>query len=257
MSDTCIILMSNKPYLEKAKRTIRQIREIGKYKDDIVLLIGNDLKNDNLIIDNVIIKYFPDIDRSAIIDILKNKSVSFDGREFNKPFQWHKVHVFDMYFKKWKKCLYIDAGMYIFNPINKIINLNCENKIVAHSDAYPTFEWKLRIQFNETQFPVLYNELCTNYNLDIDYFQSGILLYDTNIIEENTKNDLLELSNKYINSRTNDQGIMNIYFICIKKIWQPIDIKDEETYYYDYWERGNLKYYDYIMLKYPKTIYYK
>lgn len=253
MSDNCIILMCNKPYLNKAKNTILQLRDVGKYQDDIVLLIGDDLKDINLSIDNVIIKYFPDIDRSSIIEILKYKPISFDGREFNKPFQWHKVHIFDTYFKKWKKCLYVDAGMHIFNPIDKILNLNCQNKLIAHSDSYPTFEWKLKIQFDDKQFPELYNELYSTYNLEIDYFQSGILLYDTNIIEENTKNELLKLSNKYINSRTNEQGIMNIYFNCIKKVWTPANIKDDEIHYYDYWERNNLKYSDYIMLKYPRT----
>lgn len=254
MSDNCIILMCNKLYLDKAKNTINQIRNIGKYQDDIVLLIGDDLKDENINIDNVIIKYFPDIDRSAIIEILKYKPITSDGREFIKPFQWHKIHIFDTYFKRWKKCMYIDAGMHIFNPIDKIINLDCTNKLLAHSDAYPTFEWKLKLQFNENQFPDLYNELYSKYDLEIDYFQSGILLYDTNIIEENTKDDLLELSNKYINSRTNEQGIMNLYFNCIRKVWKPIKVKDEQIHYYDYWERNNLRYSDYIMLKYPRTL---
>ena len=253
MTDNCIILMCNKSYLIKAKNTINQIREVGKYEDDIVLLIGNDLKDEKLSIDNVIIKYFPDIDRRSINEILRYKPVSLDGREFSKSFQWHKIHIFDIYFKQWKKCLYMDAGMHIFNPIDKIVDLDCKNKLLAHSDAYPVFEWKLKIQFDDKQFPELYEELYSNYNLEIDYFQSGILLYDTNIIEDNTTEELLKLSNKYINSKANEQGIMNIYFNCIKQIWEPIKIKDEDQYYYDYWERGNLKCTDYIMLKYPKT----
>ena len=48
MTDNCIILMCNKPYLEKAKQTIKEIRDIGKYQDDIVLMIGNDLKDENM-----------------------------------------------------------------------------------------------------------------------------------------------------------------------------------------------------------------
>lgn len=252
MSDNCVILMCNKLYLEKAKNTINQLIEIGKYQDDIILLIGNDLKDDNISIDNVIVKYFSDIDRTAIVEILRKKPIA-DGREINKVFQWHKVHIFDTYFKQWKKCCYIDAGMHIFNPIDKIMDLDCQNKLIAHSDAYPTFEWKLKLQFDNKQFPELYNELYSTYDLEIDYFQSGILLYDTNIINDNTKNNILELSNKYINSRTNEQGIINLYFNCIKKIWKPIIIKDNEIYYYDYWERNNLKCTDYIMLKYPRT----
>jgi len=253
MTDNCVILMCNRPYLEKAKNTIQQLRTVGEYKDNIVLLIGDDLKDQIIIIDGVIVKYFPDIDRTNIVNVLKTKPIS-DGREISKVFQWHKVHIFDTYFKQWKKCLYIDAGMHIFNSIERIINLDCNYKLIAHSDAYPTFEWKLQVQFDSSQFPDLYNELYSKYDLEIDYFQSGILLYDTNIIKKYTKSEILMLSDKYINSRTNEQGIMNLYFNCINKIWQPIVIKDEDYYYYDYWERNNLNCNNYIMLKYPKTI---
>jgi hypothetical protein len=244
--------MCDRLYLEKAKNTIKELREIGKYQDDVVLIIGDDLKNEDIVIDNVIIKHFPNIDRRSIVDILRKKPI-FDGREVNKIFQWHKIHVFDVYFKQWKKCLYIDSGMHIFNPIYKIIDLDCTNKLIAHSDAYPTYEWRLNFQFDYIQFPELFKELSSTYNLEIDYFQSTFLLYDTNIIDDDTKNNLLELANKFINSKTNEQGIMNIYFNCTKKIWEPSRIKDEETYYYDFFERNNLRCTNYIMLKYPKT----
>jgi len=244
--------MTNKPYLNKTKNTISEIRQIGQYTDDIVLLIGDDLINDNIIIEGVIIKHFPTIDRNDIIEILRQKPIS-DGREINKVFQWHKIHIFDTYFKQWDKCLYIDAGMHIFKSIDKILDLDCTNKILAHSDAYPTYDWNLTIQFDSIQFPELYKELCLKYDMTVDYFQSGVLLYDTNIIEDNTKYDLIDLSNKYINSKTNEQGIMNIYFNCIKNIWEQITIKDNDTHYYDYWERFNLTRNDYIMLKYPRT----
>jgi hypothetical protein len=144
--------------------------------------------------------------------------------------------------------------MKIFKPIDKIVSLNCTDKILAHSDAYPFYEWKLNIQFDSIYFPELFNELNEKYDLNRDYFQSGILLYDTKIITDNTKSDLIELSYKYINSKTNEQGILNIYFNCIKNIWKQVQIKDDETYYYDYWERDNLKYNNYIMLKYPRTM---
>lgn len=256
MKNICIILVTNKAYIKKAKVTLNRIRKVGNYKGDVVFLIGNDLKDEikthNIEKKNTFVKYFPDIDRGGIVEELKKKPTG-DGREINKIFQWHKLHCFDIYFKKWKKCFYIDVGMYIFKSIDKILNLDCENKLIAHSDAYPTYERKLKSQFDSKQFPDLYKELYDKYDLESDYFQSGIMLYDTKLIVEQTKNNLLELSNKYINSITNEQGILNIYFNCIKKVWEPIVIKDEQTHYYDYWERFNLKWNNYIMLKYPRT----
>jgi hypothetical protein len=256
MKNECIILVFNKNYLEKANDMILNIRNIGKYYDDIVCIVSDDLKNcDNIIYknsDNVIIKKFDEIDRSNEINILKNNRIG-DGREINKTIQWHKLYCFHKYFKEnYKKCLYIDVGMHIFKPLEKIFNIECDNNLLAHSDAYPTFKWKLNIQFNSEIFPEQYIELSKKYDLNVDYFQSGIMLFNTSIINDDTFDNLIDLSKKYIISKTNEQGILNIYFNCIHKQWKQLPIKDNDTYYYDYWERFNLSKNDYIMLKYPK-----
>jgi hypothetical protein len=61
------------------------------------------------------------------------------------------------------------------------------------------------------------------------------------------------LAYRYVNCKTNDQGIMNLYFGCMKHQWKQFPIKDEDTYYYDFYERDNLMKTDYIMVKYPQT----
>jgi hypothetical protein len=252
--DFCFVTLSNEPYLDRAHQTIQELRENGKYDGEIVVIIGDDLKDridyDD---DKVIIKYFPTIDRTASLEKIANSRIS-DGREFAKIFQWQKTYCFHEYFKNWNKCCFIDAGMRIIKPVDKIINLNCENKLLAHSDSYPTYERILSCQFDSLYFSELFDELKANYDLDIDYFQSTIMLYDTNIIKDNTFNTLIELSNKYYNTKTNEQAIFNLYFTCYKKVWEQLKIKDEETYYYDFFERDSQTYKNYIMLKYPKTL---
>jgi hypothetical protein len=143
--------------------------------------------------------------------------------------------------------------MSILKPLDKIINLNCEGKFLAHSDAYPTYEWKLQIQFDNKVFANEYDELIKTYDLNVDYFQSTMFMFDTKIINDDTYDKLVELSNKYPNSKTNDQGIMNLYFLCIRNIWEQITIKDDETFYYDFSERNGLNKNNYIILKYPQT----
>lgn len=85
--------------------------------------------------------------------------------------------------------------------------------------------------------------------LNIDFFQSGILLFDTNIIKHNTFVELVKLSEEYFISKTNEQGIMNLYFNSKLKIWKQIQVKDDTTFFYDMWERPKYKKHDYIMLK--------
>ena len=50
-------------------------------------------------------------------------------------------------------------------------------------------------------------------------------------------------------SKTNDQGIIAIYFTNIKPIWEQIQIEDESAWFYDYELRSNKRNKPHIMLK--------
>jgi hypothetical protein len=248
MKDSCIILVFNKHHLDKAKETIRQIRNIGQYKDDIVCLAGNDIHCDTDYYreGNLVYKHFEEIERKFIY----KEPITTDQRETRKTIQWHKMYCFHTWFREnYSKCLYIDVGMQIYKPIDKILNLDCTNKLLAHSDAYPTYQRKLHTQFDSKVFPELYKELSKNYNLNVDYFMSTLMLFDTSIIKDDTFDKLVELSNKYVNATCNEQSIMNLYFM---NQWNQIQIKDKKTYYFDWCERYGLNKSSYIMLKYPK-----
>jgi len=265
MKDFCIILVFDKKFLRKSYITIKQIRGIGRYKGDIVCVISDDLKNRInwlRIDDRVIIKHFPEIDRSKITDDPSKHPVEADKKEIvrvcfpmkAKMIHYHKFYVFHKWFRdNYKKCFYMDTGTQIFKPLDKIINRDCAGKLLAHSDAYPLYEDTLTCQFDREVFPDLYKELDDVYNLNIDHFQSTVMLYDTSIIQDDTFDDLWELANHYVNCKTNDQGILNLYFSCFLDVWEQIPIKDGETYYYDWREREGLTRKDYIMLKYPQT----
>lgn len=274
MEKICIVLMTNNIEIYKVNtlRTIEELRTIGKYLDDIVLMYGDDLiemqeiqeiqetqetlethkiefKNQLKSL-GVELKYFPTIDRTRFIEMFKIKPfVLGDGREITKTFQFHKFYLFDKYFKQWDKIFYIDVGMHIFKPIDKIIGLDCKNKLLAHSDAYPYFKSKLNSQFETQSYPEVYSKLKSNFKLNVDFFQSTILLFDTNIINSNTFCELVDLSEEYFISKTNEQGILNLYFNSKLKIWKQIQVKDNTTYFYDFWERVARKKQDYIMLK--------
>lgn len=253
MTDTCIITFCDRPYLNKAQETISKVRTVGGYTGDVVVMVGDDLKDLKSSDPKIIIKYFPTIDRTQALKRLNGISTS-DGREFYKPFQWHKVYGFHPYFKQWKRCWIIDAGMHIFKPLNKILDLPWEGKLLAHSDAYPTYERKLFDCFDRDRFPDLYEELASKYDMNVDYFQCTTLLYDTALIDDTIVPRLIDFSQKYVNTRSNEQPFVNLIFTCEKKAWQQLKVGDDETFYYDFFERGNHKHSDYIMLKYPKTL---
>ena len=92
-----------------------------------------------------------------------------------------------------------------------------------------------------------FTKLNNSFNLNIDYFQTTIMLYDTSIIENTTYTNLLNLLLEYPISITNDQGIIALYFTNIKPLFKQIKTHNENTHFYDYLSRARNN--KYIMLK--------
>ena len=256
--------MFDKKFLNKSWETIKQIRTIGKYDGDIVCIIADNLASCQYLLykdDRVYIKHFKQYGTSPILKDSRKLPPTAEQREvvkqcfpmYQKMIHYHKFYIFHRWFKEqYKKCFYIDTGTQIFKPLDKMINLDCTGKLLAHSNAHPLYKEddKLYTQFDKIVYPDLYEELSFDYNLDVDHFQATVMLFDTSIIKDNTFFELMYLAYKYVNSKTNDQAILNLYF---HDNWQQFPIKDEETYYYDFFERGDLHKTDYIMVKYPQT----
>lgn len=224
----CVVFVCNTAYWQKLLNTMKQLVSIGKYKGDIVVVIGDD-KNEkteeiNLskyIGRNIIVKKFPEINFGN--DFNKYfKNLKRHQRWTWSGFQYHKYYVFDKYFKKWDNIFYMDSGIKIYKDINPMLKLFKKNTLLAHSDAWPKYKWKLDNQFDKTQDK--FNELKKEFNLNVDYPQSTIMLYDTNIIKDNTLNNLIELTKKYPISITNDQGIIALYWTSIDKKWEQIEL---------------------------------
>jgi hypothetical protein len=258
---TAVTLCCNAPYLQKAMKTVHQVRTVGKYQGDIVFFHGDDIREDNYAINilkevfNVTIKHFPTIDTSYVMEVLKRaKELAYPAKE--KIFQFHKFYAFDLYFKQWDRILYLDCGTHVYSHLQRMFNLDCTNALMAHSNPYPCNygAWKLDHEFELRNEPEIVEKLYKNFDMNVeDYFQTTIMLYDTSIIEPDSVSKLVELMNEYPISNANDQGIINLYYLSIRNLWKVMPIHDEHGFLYDWWERGNHKCNEYVLVKYPQT----
>ena len=146
----CAVFVCNQAYFNKFIYTVTQLIINGKFKGDICLVIGDDLYNnkvlecDTIINNNIIINYFPNINFSE--DFLHiQRHMNREPHWFPKIFQFHKIHLFDVFFKKWDYIFYLDCGITVFSDVSPILNEVKEYTLLAHSDAYPIYEWKLNI----------------------------------------------------------------------------------------------------------------
>jgi hypothetical protein len=251
MTNICVVFLCDKAYFHKFIYTCNQLLTNGNYKGNICLIIGDDLNNDELLQDdmiiknNIFVKYFPNIQfPQDFLDVQYhiNRPIHWN----QKMFQYHKLHLFNTYFKQWDYIFYLDCGITIFTDIEPMIQECKTNTLLAHSDAFPTYQWKLHNQFDKDRTDY-FTKLNNTYELNIDYFQTTTMLYDTNIIQENTYDELLHLLLEYPISITNDQGIIALYFTNNKPFFQQIKTNNDETFFYDYLSRN--KKYKYIMLK--------
>jgi hypothetical protein len=257
-----LALFCNNGYLNKCLTTLNDIRTRGEYHGDIVFFYDQELEDTNLhelnIIKNTyncILKKFPTMDLSIPIQVL-DKAIhkKYPARE--RIFQHFKYNVFQTFFKQWNRVLYIDCGIRIYDNLERVLKLDCTNKLLAHQNAYPYYQdWDtLEFQFELRNEIDIAKELTTNYNLNIrNYFISSLMYFDTSLIEESTYSNLVDLMNKYPIPMANDQGILNLYFICIKKQYHFMPLADDKGWLFDFWERFNARCTDYVMLKYPKT----
>ena len=265
MGEHCVVLVANSNYFQKAFTTIYNLRTVGIYSGTIVLitdessLLENNDPNFYNVADSlsITIKTFENIDLSYVLRKINEKPFlqSIDRRELTKTFQWHKLHIFDTYFKQWKHILYIDSGMNIYKDIETfwdIVKNYSDDVLLAHSDTYPEFKNNYKNQFEQLSYPETFQELENLVDLSCDNFQTTMLLFNSDIITTSTKADLIFYTNKFPISKTNEQGIMNIYFNGVFKIWKPLPTYWNNMFTYDFWNRGTFQPSEYIMTKYTR-----
>lgn len=80
--------------------------------------------------------------------------------------------------------------------------------VLGFADAYPFYEWKLHLQFDLESRPDIAGKLegVCPFIRERDYFQTGLLLFDTNVaINTTTVDDIWELALAFPISKTNEQ----------------------------------------------------
>jgi len=173
--------------------------------------------------------------------ILNNLQTFEDpNRHKTKKFQWHKLNLFDKKLKNWKYILYLDINMNIHHDINLLFKNFPVNQLQARADAYPDYNRTLESQFDKTN--IIFNSLQDKFDLSVtNYFQTGVLFFDTSIISNNTKHEIIELVNNFPISVTNEQGIMNLYFYLLKNLYIELPIEVDDYLSYFYWKVKNKK----------------
>ena len=152
-----------------------------------------------------------------------------------KPFQWFKLNLFDMKMQEWDRILYLDINLTIHHDINNFLNIDPLNMFFAKADGYPDYIRRLESQFDVDQPEI--QLLRERYNLDDSrYFQTGLMYFDTSIIQTDTLNQLIDLAHKYPICITNEQGILNLFFQDNNNLYNEVPEYIDNYMIYYYWK---------------------
>lgn len=259
--DTIFVIVTDFNYFKKAKRTIIDLRTKGNWQKDIVLITIDFNLNDNFKdFYNISEVKFNQIDKSILLNKIGNNGFSnSDKREITKLNQWEKLHVFDNYFMKWNRVVFLDAGLRILDDVKYLLELDYKNKILAPKDGkYNDYNlFKCQLSYDN---PDIIEKVKTDFGVNIlneNYFLNCIWIYDTNILRLCDKNQMIEAMNTYTLCRTNEMGVMNLLLRFKYNLWQPFPLKiSSGKFLFDWCELNNpnTNWRNYFLIKYPITI---
>jgi hypothetical protein len=257
--DTVVVFICDINYFVKARRSIMDLRSIGNWKGDIVLISINFNVGENFKLFYGITEVkFPLIDKTKLLEHIKHGFSNSDQREVKLINQWEKLHVFDDYFKQWNRVIYFDSGLRIFDDIQHLLDLDYKHSILAPIDGksnQPTlfhtqlsYDYPDRIEKIKEDFGDIFDHI---------HFINCIWIYDTSILNQVSKQVLIDAMNTYFCCKTNEMTIMNLIFNFKYDLWKPFPIHNKHGKYLFEWCESNnsgTHWTQYCFIKYPCTI---
>ncbi len=245
--NTAFVTLCDKSYYPKALNTLRDLRSRGKWSGTIVLIAVDFYPDMNELNDmNILLYPTKHIDTSYLVQQLKEHPIDIyknipegvpeyftvpsgidDNRHLGKLYQWDKLQVFSPFFKQWKRIVFLDAGMRIFNSVQACLEIPWEGKLVAPDDASEDFSKRfgrqIRIYANQEVKERLFADFGFSDAIMYErYFLNCIFIYDTTLLDRISFTDLVEGMNKYPICGTNEMTLMNLYFTFKLKVWAPM-----------------------------------
>lgn len=270
--NTVVVLVSDQGYWHKAQRTIVDIRSVGRFWGDLYF-IALDFNPPQTWCDfyKVNVVKFPKIPVDSLLEKIRaNPFPNSDLREFKKTNQWEKLHLFDPFWIQWDRVLFFDAGLRIVDSLDYFLELEWRGKFLCQDDVGATGpDKRLGCQMELTNEPVVqslkeeFGEDC----LDKRYFLNCCWIFDTDLLSYKgkggciTKEELVEVMNKYPICRTNEMGVMNLVLHVKYGLWEPFPYKASNGKWLFDWCESNfyhinpsITWREFVAIKYPSTI---
>lgn len=241
---TAFVTLTDQSYFTKAIRTIQELMDAGEWKGDIILIAVDFDPNPAQLQKNVIVYRTSHICTDRLVETFQKHPLRPmpDNRHLGKLYQWDKLQVFKPFFKFWKRVVFLDAGMRVFNRVQPLLDLEWKGKFLAPDDSEPydngtRFNCQLDLDAN----PDVTNRVFTDFSKDIlekRYFINCIFVFDTALLDRISYQEMENAMNTYPICMCNEMGILNLIFNYKLNVWVPFPNKVGDKYLYGWSERN-------------------
>lgn len=241
--DTAVVTLCDESYFPKAKRTIQEVREKGGWAGDIVLLAIDFAPEP---IPGVQVMCLSHIDTSYLVEQLREHPIRpmDDNRHLGKLYQWDKLQVFRSNMKAWKRIIFLDAGIRVFQSIEPLLNIPWRGSFLAPDDSDPYDNGRrFNIQLDLSANPDAAKQLTDRFPSSIltrPYFLNCMFVFDTALLDQVSFDDLVQAMNDYPICMCNEMGILNLMFTFKLGVWKPFPQRVGNRYLFG-WSESNYR----------------
>lgn len=187
-----IVTLADINFLQQAKQLFSSIYWNAGWKGDYMLL-SHQIPESEL-------KWFRD--KSILIkecDPLFNKAI---GKNYS-PIVLDKLYLFKTEFKKWKNVVFLDSDIIVRGSLERLTRVK----------GFASVKSFLKLKGEFVNHTDLLSKIPDSFDLNERAFCTGIMAFSTDIIEDNTFDDIISLFEKYEKAFLfGEEGVLNMYF---------------------------------------------
>lgn len=189
-----LVTLADENFVQQAKQLFSSVYWNAGWNGDYMLL-SHDIPEEEL-------KWFTE---KGIL-IMKCKPLFFGnmGDDDYPNCVLDKFYLFTKEFKKWKQIVFLDSDIIVKASIKRLYKTKA---FVSPKTCNKNF-WDYFSNSDHKEFEILYKK----YNLFRPAFNSGVISYNTNLIQDDTFDKLMAIFKKYANICNSDDTILNLFF---------------------------------------------
>ncbi|MEI8339730.1 MAG: glycosyltransferase [bacterium] len=203
-----LVTLANESYLDQAKQLFSSAYFNAGWDGDF-LLLAHEVPEEKL-------QWFKDK------GILIKKCQAIPCERFNgkwPPVVLSKFYIFTPEFKQWDNVIFLDADIIVRASLENIDQVKGLHAVTGHRHFSSLWLNKIHLFLEKINYSPL-TELKHQLDFTDKSFNTGVLAFSTDIIQNNTFESLIKLSNKFFAlSASGEEAILNVYFY---KQWQEL-----------------------------------